>query len=92
VFGASSGIGAAAGPVRGRGAIVAAAARRSGRLEDLVREVRAAGDGEYEYKYNDFAVPGDDLARAVPQFMARLTAPGPLMDDDRIDYRMPEGQ
>jgi hypothetical protein len=37
-------------------------------------------------------VPGDDLARAVPQFMARLTAPGPLMDDDRIDYRMPEGQ
>jgi hypothetical protein len=48
--------------------------------------------GECEHQNNDFAVPGQDLAIAVQQFAPRLAAPGPLIDDDKIDYRMPDGE
>jgi hypothetical protein len=48
--------------------------------------------GNIEYHNNDFAVPDYDLAVAVEQFASRLAVPGPLMDDDQIDYRMPDGE
>lgn len=56
------------------------------------REVRSREVGEYEYDNNHVTIPDDDLIRTVPRFKPRLDPNVPLLDDEQIDYRGPDGQ
>lgn len=64
----------------------------SGDLLARQRMITADEVGEFEYEHNDFSIPDEDLASAVPAFAPRLSSGTWTEDDPAIDYRGPDGQ